>query len=164
MSIVRYIDETDDRLEISNVYEQSWKSAYKGMIPQDYLDSIPSGRWAEKVDNPDWHTLVCVEDEKIVGTSSFCESRFDTFPGYGEVISIYLLPEYVGRGYGRQLMEKALAELKQMGYKKVMLWVLEENTNARDFYERMGFQLASEVRDDSIGGKSIREVSYEKDM
>ena len=122
MSIVRYIDETDDRLEISNVYEQSWKSAYKGMIPQDYLDSIPSGRWAAKVDNPDWHTLVCVEDEKIVGTSSFCESRFDTFPGYGEVISIYLLPEYVGRGHGRQLMEKALSELKQMGYKKVMLW------------------------------------------
>ena len=164
MSIVWYIDETDDRLEISNVYEQSWKSAYKGMIPQDYLDSIPSGRWAAKVDNPSWHSLVCVEDGKIVGTSSFCESRFDTFPGYGEVISIYLLPEYVGRGYGRQLMEKALAELKQMGYKKVMLWVLEENSIARDFYERMGFQLASEVRDDSIGGKSIREVSYEKDM
>ena len=61
-------------------------------------------------------------------------------------------------------MEKALSELKQMGYKKVMLWVLEENTNARDFYERMGFQLASEVRDDSIGGKIIREVSYEKDL
>ena len=56
MSTVRYIDETDDRLKISNVYEQSWKSAYKGIIPQDYLDSIPSGRWAAKVDNPSWHT------------------------------------------------------------------------------------------------------------
>ena len=37
---IRYIDKNDDPFEISDIYEQSWKYAYKGIIPQEYLDSI----------------------------------------------------------------------------------------------------------------------------
>lgn len=42
---IRFIAPTDDRSEISRVYEESWKFAYKGIVPQSYLDSIPEGRW-----------------------------------------------------------------------------------------------------------------------
>lgn len=31
---IRYADKNDDLFEISNVYESSWKYAYKGIIPQ----------------------------------------------------------------------------------------------------------------------------------
>ena len=44
---IRLINEQDDCFAISNVYEESWKSAYKGIIPQTYLDSIPKGHWAK---------------------------------------------------------------------------------------------------------------------
>lgn len=30
---IRYIDSNDDLKEISRIYEQSWKYAYKGIIP-----------------------------------------------------------------------------------------------------------------------------------
>lgn len=30
---IRYITSTDDRMAISKVYEESWKCAYKGIIP-----------------------------------------------------------------------------------------------------------------------------------
>ena len=43
---IRPLRETDDRLAVSRIYEESWKSAYRGVIPQAYLDAIPVGRWA----------------------------------------------------------------------------------------------------------------------
>ncbi len=157
---VRYITPTDDRMMISKVYEESWKSAYKGIIPQDYLDSIPEGRWAPSLDHPGWKTLVCIDNGKIVGTSSFCKSRFEQFQGWGEIISIYLLPDYIGKGYGKILMEAALSELKMQGYENVFLWVLEGNSRARNFYEQYGFLLTDDFLDNTIGGKDLREVRY----
>jgi len=157
---VRYITPVDDRNLISRVYEESWKFAYKGIIPQDYLDSIPEGRWASGLDKQDRQTLVCVDNGKIVGTSSFCESRFEQYQGWGEIVSIYLLPEYIGKGCGKLLMKAALSELKRQGYENVFLWVLEENNRARRFYEGYGFLLTGDVLDDNIGGRDLREARY----
>lgn len=43
---IRHIQKDDDRSAISRIYEESWKFAYRGIVPQEYLDSIPEGRWA----------------------------------------------------------------------------------------------------------------------
>ncbi len=157
---LRYMIPADDRMMISKVYEESWKSAYKGIIPQDYLDSIPQGSWAPNIDNPSWTTLVCTDNGKIVGTSSFCESRLEQFQGWGEIISIYLLPNYIGKGYGKMLMEATLSELKTQGYENVFLWVLEDNMRAKGFYEHYGFLPTDNFLENPIGGKSLREVRY----
>jgi len=157
---IRYLTPSDDRMAVSRVYEESWKWAYQGIIPQDYLDSIPKGRWAPNVDKPGWETLVCVDNGNIVGTSSFCKSRFEQFPGWGEIISIYLLPDCMGKGYGRALLESAVSKLKKRGYEDIFLWVLEENIRARRFYERFGFLPADDFLCDRIGGKDLREMRY----
>ena len=157
---IRYVTASDDRAAISRIYEESWKSAYRGIIPQDYLDSIPQGQWAKNVDIPCWHNMVCVEDGELVGTSAFCRSRFGRYPDSGEVISIYLLPEHMGKGYGRQLLEAVLGELRGMGFAEAFLWVLEENVRARRFYERNGFSCTGEYLGCRIGGKDLREVRY----
>lgn len=157
---IRYITSADDRMAISKIYEESWKCAYKGIIPQQYLDSIPAGRWAAKADNPTQKTLLCIDDGKMVGTSSFCKSRFEQFCDWGEVVSIYFLPEYMGKGYGKILMESVVAELKRQGYENIFLWVLEENIRARHFYEQFGFTLTDDFMEDQIGGKDLREVRY----
>ena len=157
---IRYVASVDDPLKIGKVYEESWKYAYRGIIPQDYLDSIPAGRWTSFIDHPDWKTLVCVEDGRIVGTSCFYFSRFEQFPGWGEVISLYLLPEYMGKGYGKRLLETAVTELRKLGYADIFLWVLEENSRARRFYERFGFLPTGDFLETAIGGKALREVQY----
>ena len=157
---IRYAASMDNPLEISKVYEESWKYAYRGIIPRDYLDSIPAGRWASGIKEPNRKTLVCVEDGRIVGTSSFCGSRFERFSGWGEVISLYLLPEYMGKGYGNRLLETAVTELRKQGYANVFLWVLEENDRARRFYERFGFSPTGDFLETEIGGKALREVRY----
>lgn len=159
---IRYLSADDDLLQVSRVYEQSWKHAYKDIIPQSYLDSIPEGRWAKSVSKPGMSSIVLIDNGTIVGTSGFCASRWEKFTGYGEIVSVYLLPEYTGKGYGRKLMETAMSELRKQGFDKLLLWVLEENTNARRFYEHLGFTNSGEVLDDNIGGKDLKELMYIK--
>ena len=155
---IRYLSPNDDLNEISRIYEESWKYAYKGIIPQTFLDSIPQGKWAKTVQK--FNTLVMSENDKAVGTSSFCPSRWEKFSGYGEIVSIYLLPEYIGKGYGSELLEKVIAELRRQGFEKNLLWVLEENNSARHFYEKHGFVCTDESIEDNIGGKTLKEVMY----
>lgn len=157
---IRYITNSDDRLAISKIYEESWKYAYKGIIPQEYLNSIPEGRWSKNFDIPGWKTLVCIVDGKCIGTSSFCKSRFEQFPDCGEIISIYFLPEYMGKGYGKKLLETSILELKKLGFDELFLWVLDDNIKAKNFYEHLGFLQTEEYLDDTIGGKEFREVRF----
>ena len=53
---IRYITPADDKMTISRIYEESWKYTYKGLIPQDYLESIPEGRWGANLENSNWST------------------------------------------------------------------------------------------------------------
>lgn len=160
---IRHVRETDDRLEISRIYEESWKSAYRDIVPQSYLDSIPGGAWAAHIDEAGMNTLVVLEDNEYIGTTSYCRSRFEDFADFGEIVSIYLKPEYIGKGYGKKLFEAAVAELGQLGFRDIFLWVLEDNTRARTFYEAAGFVPANIFLENNIGGKKLREVQYRRE-
>lgn len=72
---MRYLLPADDSEAVSRIYEASWKYAYKGIIPQEYLDSIPEGQWVSNLDNPARKTLICMEGDKYIGTSSFGRSK-----------------------------------------------------------------------------------------
>lgn len=157
---IRYITKNDNPLEISKIYESSWKYAYKGIIPQDYLDSIPTGQWANSINKVGLNSLVLTDHGRIIGTASFCKSRWEKYSDYGEVVSIYFLPDYIGKGYGSLLLKKCMEELKQYGFHKVLLWVLEDNHRARKFYEKFGFIYSEVFKDENIGGKDVREVLY----
>lgn len=157
---VRYINSFDDRNLISKIYEDSWRYAYRGIIPQGYLDKILKGHWSKNFDIADWNTVICIYDGKYIGTSSFCKSRFEKYKNLGEVISIYLLPEYIGLGYGKKLLDFVIEQLKEKGYNEAFLWVLEENEKARNFYEKYGFKLDNDYLEDTIGGKKLKEVRY----
>lgn len=43
---------------------------------------------------------------------------------------------------------------------KVFLWVLEENHNARHFYEKCGFVQTERCLYSDIGGRELKEVQY----
>ncbi|MGN0173282.1 MAG: GNAT family N-acetyltransferase, partial [Acutalibacteraceae bacterium] len=158
---IRFVNDTDDLYEISNIYESSWKYAYKSIIPQDYLESIPKGRWANNIRKTGMNSLVLLENGHIIGTSSYCKSRFSDMSGYGEIVSVYLLPEYIGKGYGKHLLNASVNGLAEMGFNKVFLYVLEENIRARNFYEKFGFKSNGRYLSDNIGGKELKELQYE---
>jgi len=64
------------------------------------------------------------------------------------------------KGYGSKLFDFVLSEINKQGFKNVFLWVLEDNANARKFYENKGFVFDGEYLNDKIGGKKLREVRY----
>lgn len=157
---IRHLAPGDDLNEISSIYENSWKYAYKDIIPQEFLDSIPEGRWAKSLDAEGRDNLLLFIGNKLAGTACICSSRWESHPGCGEIVSIYLLPEYMGKGHGGALLESCIAELKNKSFRTVILWVLEENTRARRFYEKHGFVCTDEYLNDCIGGRELREVLY----
>ena len=157
---IRYITPEDSLAELSSIYERSWKYAYRGIIPQNYLDSIPEGRWAGSLSRPGLQSLVMLDKGRLIGTAAICPSRWESFPDWGEIVSIYFLPEYMGKGLGGQLLDRCIGELTAQGFQRILLWVLEENHRARRFYERHGFALSDSFMDDLIGGKPLREVLY----
>ncbi len=158
---IRYILPKDNLYEISNVYEQSWKYAYKDIIPENYLNSIPSGTWADNINKNGAKNIVILEKDIIIGTLSFSKSRWEKDHDYGEIISIYFLPQYIGKGHGKVLLDMAIKELKSLGFTQILLWVLEENHRARNFYEKYGFIFYGEYKNDDIGGKVLKEMMYE---
>lgn len=157
---IRRVTKDDDPFEISKIYEISWKYAYQGMISQNYLDNIPKGKWADSINRVGINSLILIECDRIIGTASFCESRWEKYNDYGEIVSLYLLPDYIGKGYGRLLLDKCIEELKQCGFSKVLLWVLEDNHRAKKFYEKNGFISSGVFLDATIGGADVREVLY----
>lgn len=159
---IRPLKKSDSRLELSRIYEESWRFAYRDIVPRDYLDSIPAGRWARALDGAEWDSLVLVEREKLVGTACVCPSRWPDWPEFGEIVSLYLLPEYMGKGCGKPLLEAAVKTLAKRGCRDILLWVLEENRRARRFYEKAGFVFTGDFMDDTIGGKPLREILYRR--
>lgn len=157
---VRYIDSSDDKMKISKILEEGWRYAYRGIAPQDFLDNIPRGYWSNRLETEGMYTMVCINDGEYIGTSSFCKSRIEKDEESGEVISIYLLPEYIGKGYGKIIMDTVINELRKECYKKVFLWVLVENKKARHFYENYGFEACEDYKEVKIGGKALMAVRY----
>ena len=78
--------------------------------------------------------------------------------GKAEIISIHSLPENWHKGYGSQMMNQVLKDIKEAGYSEVVLWVFRENNRARAFYEANGFVLT----DTSKPAFDTEEVLYSK--
>ncbi len=80
--------------------------------------------------------IAIVSDGTDVG---YCIASVDD-DGTGEIDSLYLKQEYRSKGLGRQLVESALRWLDDNNARKKMVVVLERNTEALAFYERIGFR------------------------
>lgn len=58
----------------------------------------------------------------------------------GEILRLYLTPDYIGHGAGSVLLEHAIGVMQNRGFEPIMLWVFEANTRARKFYIENGFE------------------------
>ena len=158
--IVRKVTQSDDFDAIGNIYAQSWKSAYRGIVPQSYLDSLSGEQWADKFRTRKHDSFIILEGGKYIGTSSICAARDEIMAGYGEIISIYLLPEYFGQGYAEPLLNCAVNALWEKGYENIYLWTLEKNIRAQRFYEKNGFYKNGDTSAIEIAGKELTEIRY----
>ena len=152
MAVIRPLRAQDDFNEAGEVYVQSWKACYQGLLPQAFLDKLTRDRWSGMLRADPSASLGAFEDGRIVGTAMVSYAREPGREGLGELVSLYLRPAAMGRGYGRRLMEAALQRLREDGCEGVCLWVLEGNRQAQAFYRHMGFHPSGRSQKEVFGG------------
>src|SRR5579875_3238148 len=121
----------EDAGGIAKVHVDSWRTTYKGVIPDDFLASLSyesrSQRWRSMLSNPTRFAGDFVAEDKtgrIVGFISGGPAQ-EPYPVYrGELYAIYILQEYQGQEIGRRLTEALVGKLLEAGIDNMLVWVL----------------------------------------
>lgn len=149
-----------DAKAIEAVHYASREAVYRGRV----ADWPPAGpdrtgrveRWREWLSDPDIVSVVGEVAGEIVGFCTVRSSDDDDADAtiVAEMPTLYVHPDSWHRGYGRALCSEGLKRAAEHGFHVLMLWVLEMNTQARDFYSAFGFTLeeATKVDEGSIEG------------
>lgn len=95
--------------------------------------------WIEAHKTPDRPFWVAEADHEVVGYS--CLSDFRNIEGYWPCAenSVYVKPEYHGKGIGRKLMQLILDDGSQAGLRAVIAVIDSENISSIKFHQQFGF-------------------------
>jgi RimJ/RimL family protein N-acetyltransferase len=155
-----------DAPAMGRVHVRAWQAAYRGHMPDDYLDGLrPEDRaafWdgALRRDDRGGTVLVVERDGEVVGFAAVGPSPDPE--GAGELFAINVDPAHWGTGAGPALLEAAQDELARLGFAETVLWVLPANARARRFYERAGWAGDGTERTVDALGVTVPEVRYRR--
>ena len=152
------------------MHVESWLETYTGIIPEEILAALSVPRrtmaWERILGDPAGHddsVVYLKEVGCVVAGFAACGEQRDSdlkASGFdGEIGAIYVLRCFQKQGIGRTLMKQLAADLIGRGSRGIALWVLNENTRARRFYEKCGGELIGE-RKDVRGSVILTEVAY----
>ncbi|MEO1148102.1 MAG: GNAT family N-acetyltransferase [Cyanobacteria bacterium J06638_22] len=156
----------DDVPAISRVHVDTWRTTYRGIMPDEHLAKLSYERrergWyavLEKAAEDGNFTYVAQnESGDIVGFANGGKERTGDPVFRGELTGIYIRQAYQGQGLGRQLVQMIAERLSQSGLDSMLIWVLVDNP-ACGFYAALGGDRVRE-QELQIGGKSLIEVAY----
>jgi ribosomal protein S18 acetylase RimI-like enzyme len=160
---------SSDAPGIAHIHVTGWQHAYRGHLPDEFLGSlkIPDRErmWAAILKESAHDLFVSISEGGVIeGFVHFGAFRDGDAASdrYGEVYTIYRLPDLTRRGIGRALMRSAEEELWRRGYTDIALWVLKSNVSAQAFYEAMGYHVDGAPKAISMFGCDMTEVRYRK--
>lgn len=155
-----------DAMDIAYIHVDTWQTAYRGMIPDSYLDNLSLAQrgnwWVSVLTDPNNHTFLYVAEDDQGQPVGFVEGgpqRDKNVPIDGELYALYVLQSHQGHGHGRDLFLATVRELHKQNINNMILWVLKDNTPSRRFYEAMGGELYNEQQFE-LAGTTLNEVSY----
>ena len=155
-----------DAPAIAQVNIDTWRTAYRKIIPADYLAQLSYEKresdWQEILENvKNTGIYVCVAENssgEIVGFASGGCERMGKYVYQGELFAIYILEEYQRQGIGQQLVQTVATKLAELSLNSMLVWVLEENSACR-FYEFLGGEKVAEIQT-SKAGVRLKEIAY----
>ncbi|HYS98916.1 MAG TPA: GNAT family N-acetyltransferase [Candidatus Dormibacteraeota bacterium] len=162
VSLVRSA-EVEDATAIARVHVATWRTAYHGLLPDDFLDSLSEDRyeerWRRTIADQGSGVYVAEDGHEVVAFASGGRERAGEDGFAGELYAIYVMRESQGRGHGRALVRAVTTGLREMGLTNMIVWVLRDNPAARRFYERLG---GTYIREQpiTIGSAQLQEISY----
>ena len=126
----------EDARQIAEILVEDWQTAYRGIIDSDFLDSMSvEQRYQREVQRYQQYT-VAAEGKEILGFT-WNEMTGDE-PADCEIIALYVRYARRKTGIGRALFQDSIDLFRAAGKKKMIIWCLRNNDEARKFYEKMG--------------------------
>ncbi|MFE3457251.1 GNAT family N-acetyltransferase [Nocardiopsis aegyptia] len=158
----------EDAEAVAGVQVRSWRAAYRGIMPQSYLDGLDTARradrWARWIGDADWprEAMLVAEDAgDMVAFASF--GPLEDTPDVPEVAAFYSVPEVWGTGVNQRLMGAVTDALGAGGYTEAVLWVLSANDRARRFYAAQGWRADDGIeRSGPINGVYVHRVRFHR--
>ncbi len=150
---------------IAQLHAESWRTAYRGIYRDAYLDGdVANDRlrvWADRFAAPtdDQFVMLAIEGDDLLGFVCAYGERDER---WGTLIdNLHVRPNQQGRGIGRQLLAASAAWSRERYPEAPLhLWVLDANTKARHFYERLGAEPHGSVVNEPPGGGSAKGWRY----
>ena len=164
MSLLMRLAVVEDAKAISKLLISSWRFAYKDIMPDKLLAELSINKWQkgwqEHLESTHTEVYVLLEKYEIIGVVELCSLKEKTnkYLNYLEIPVIYLLPEKIGLGYGKRMMNTVLSLIENRKADGVALWVLEDNQRAKSFYNKFGFYFSGDTKIFPAG--DLREVLY----
>ena len=164
--IIRPAEESD-ALGVAQVHVQTWQTAYRGLVPDEYLDALSVEKrkiaWSETIRKQTPELWISESNSVLTGWVAFGPSRdAAAAPSTAELEAIYVMPAYWGTGTGRGLWLAARKRLVERQFARATLWVLTQNVRAIRFYAAAGFQPdPASQKQIAIGGAALTEIRYE---
>ena len=126
----------DDVTQIAEIVVEDWKNAYRGIIGDDYLDSISVEEQYKKELRRYREITVAAAGGEILGFAWNKEAKSEDADC--EIVALYVRYAKRKTGVGRALFQNAINTFRAAGKKRMIIWCLKENHEARKFYEKMG--------------------------
>ena len=154
----------EDAPAIAKVHVDSWRTTYKGIIPQSFLDKLDYDKrtelWINNISNPINEVFVALnDDEQVVGFATGSKREKNREADAADLTSIYLLEQWQGFGLGKLLLKAVMEDFHEKGFTKAYVEVLAKN-KTRAFYQYYG---ATYVKTEKliIAGDVLDEEIYE---
>src|SRR6476661_5364590 len=154
----------DDAAGIARVAVDTWRSAYRDLLPPAALAAISYAereqRWSERLCGPPDGRVAYVAADgagQVVGFTLGGPERSGDPRYRAEIYALYILDAYQRRGLGRRLIAAVAPRLTPAYGPALLIGVLAANAPARAFYEALGGRYLRE-RPIEIGGVTLPEV------
>jgi len=94
----------NDAEGIAKVHVDSWRTTYKGIIPEEFLTNLSYKQrnelWIKNIGRTDNFVIVAENKEgEIIGFADCWKRETNTVPNSSDLTSIYILKEYQGIGF-----------------------------------------------------------------
>ena len=154
--MIRQATEEDVR-QIAEIVVEDWQTAYRGIIDDEWLDSMSVEQQSRKEMQRYQKCIVAAEEKEILGYA--WNQMTDDGAADCEIVALYV--RYAKRkcGIGKALFQSSAELFRVSGRKSMIVWCLEDNLEARKFYERMGGK-AYRTGTHRWGNKDNNMISY----
>jgi len=147
---------------IARIHVDAWRAAYRGHMPDAYLDRLDVDQrarmWSGALSRPAPARLVVTDP-----LTAFCFYGPSREDDQAEIYALYVHPDHWRQGGGRMLCARAEQDARERECASIALWALQSNQEARRFYERVGYAADGTERENTrLTGFPVHEMRYRK--